>query len=427
MGSVKQYLEKNEFVGHVTTLLTGTVLASLIPILFSPLIARLYTPEQFGLFALFTAGLGIFVNVVGGRYEMAVLLPKEDHESKGLIGLTMSVSFLTCMLLLLLILLLPDSLLSSLGLGELGGLVYFIPPVIWLMSMFKPLNFWLSRHKAFQKASIAKVAQGVAGALFTVVFGLMAFRNGLILGFATGWVLFVALLWYFFGRTGGNSVASVQWKQLPSLAKEYIHFPVYNVIGTLANDIAQHLSLFLIGMFFAAEELGHFNFSRQYVFVPLSLVAVSVSNVYFQRISASISAGNSLKSEFRRLVAVLGAAALTFSVVLFFAGEWIFTLVFGEKWQFAGDILSILIFSYAIKFVVSPLSNVLPALKELRLANVFPFVYLALMASLYFFRELNFKEFLTYFVWFEVIAYTVYFAIVALAIKKYEASISKAR
>jgi O-antigen/teichoic acid export membrane protein len=426
MRTIRQYFEKNEFIGHVTTLLTGTVLASLIPILFSPLIARLYTPDQFGVFALFTAGLGIFVNVVGGRYEMAVLLPKRDSDSKGLIGLTVSVSFLVCALLLLVVYLFSDAIISALGLGELSGLIYFIPPVIWLMSMFKPLNFWLSRHKAFKKASAAKVVQGITGAVFTVIFGLMAFENGLILGFATGWVLFVTLLWYFFGRTGSDSIGSIQWANLPTLAKEYIQFPAYNVIGTLANDIAQHLSLFLIGMFFAAEELGHFNFSRQYVFVPLSLVAVSVSNVYFQRISANISAGNSLKSEFLRLVAILGGAALTFSVLLFFAGEWIFTLVFGEKWQFAGEILSILIFSYAIKFVVSPLSNVLPALKELRLANVFPFVYLALIASLYFFRELNFKEFLTYFVWFEVIAYTVYFAIVALAITKYEASISKA-
>ncbi len=424
MKAIKQYFEKNEFVGHVTTLLTGTVLASVIPILFSPVIARLYSPEQYGVYALFTAGLGIFVNVVGGRYEMAVLLPKEDSKSKYLIGLSVGVSFLFSGLLFGVICLFYDQLVSMLSLHELGVILYFIPIMIWLMSMFKPLNFWLSRHKAFKRASLAKVVQGTAIAIFTVFLGWIGLENGLIFGFAIGWLVFVAFLWLFFSKTGGFK-GSFRWRELPVVAKEYIQFPAYNVVGTLANDIAQHLSLFLIGIYFASEELGHFNFSRQYVFVPLSLIAISVSNVYFQRISSNIAERNSLKKEFNRLVIILGGTALTFTVFLFFTGEFVFTFIFGEEWRYAGQIVSTLTFSYAIKFVVSPLSNVLPALKELRLANIFPFVYLGLVASLYFFRELEFEEFLLYFVFFEVIAYSVYFAIVAFAIRKYEAGIAQ--
>ena len=42
---------KSEFSRNVLTLMTGTTIAQAIPIAISPILTRIYTPEDFGVFA----------------------------------------------------------------------------------------------------------------------------------------------------------------------------------------------------------------------------------------------------------------------------------------------------------------------------------------------------------------------------------------
>jgi len=66
---------KSDFKKNVLTLMAGTTIAQAIPIAISPILTRLYTPEEFGLFALFLAIVSIFGVVATMRYEMAIVQP----------------------------------------------------------------------------------------------------------------------------------------------------------------------------------------------------------------------------------------------------------------------------------------------------------------------------------------------------------------
>ena len=63
------------FVRHILIVATGTATAQAIGFLASPVISRLYTPEQFGGFAIFTTLTSLFVTVSALGYESAVVLP----------------------------------------------------------------------------------------------------------------------------------------------------------------------------------------------------------------------------------------------------------------------------------------------------------------------------------------------------------------
>ncbi len=58
---------KSEFSRNVLTLMTVTTIAQAIPIAISPILTRIYTPEDFGVFALFLAILGVFSVVASAR------------------------------------------------------------------------------------------------------------------------------------------------------------------------------------------------------------------------------------------------------------------------------------------------------------------------------------------------------------------------
>ncbi|MBK9288738.1 MAG: hypothetical protein IPN38_13880 [Flavobacteriales bacterium] len=73
------------FTRSLTTLLTGTVLAQAIPFLAAPVIARLFGAPQFALFGGMIAVFNVLSVLVTGRYELAVMVPKERSEAAHLV------------------------------------------------------------------------------------------------------------------------------------------------------------------------------------------------------------------------------------------------------------------------------------------------------------------------------------------------------
>ena len=81
MGKLKTFIEEiksSEFFNNVFILSSGTALAQLIPVMIAPILSRIYSPEEFGRLALYLAIIQILGSLSTGRYELAILLPKEE-------------------------------------------------------------------------------------------------------------------------------------------------------------------------------------------------------------------------------------------------------------------------------------------------------------------------------------------------------------
>ena len=79
-----------KFVSHVLTLITGNGVAQVINVVGTLLLARLFTPDAFGSFALFVTVVS-FLSVLGGaRYELAIMLPEEDAEAANVLILAVT-------------------------------------------------------------------------------------------------------------------------------------------------------------------------------------------------------------------------------------------------------------------------------------------------------------------------------------------------
>ena len=91
------------FRNNVLTLITGTAAAQALPVVFSPLLTRLYSPEHFGLFALFVAFSSIFAVLSTGRYELAIILPEKHKKAMNLLSLATSLNLVLSLLLFIFI------------------------------------------------------------------------------------------------------------------------------------------------------------------------------------------------------------------------------------------------------------------------------------------------------------------------------------
>jgi len=135
----------SSFAADVLKLVTGTTVAQVIAALASPLLTRLYGPEAFGFFAIFTSITSIIGVIACMRYELAIMLPKTDEEAANLLGLCLLCAAVVSGLTIPALYFGGDALLSLLRAPGLG--LILVPPFVFISGVFLALNYWNSRTK----------------------------------------------------------------------------------------------------------------------------------------------------------------------------------------------------------------------------------------------------------------------------------------
>jgi O-antigen/teichoic acid export membrane protein len=364
------------FTRNVLTLLSGTAIAQLIPLLATPVLTRIYTPEQFGALAILLAVANPLSLLVCGRYDLTVVLPRDDERANVLARLALLLAMVVSLLLGGLLWSFREPLSGLMG-GEVALTPVLLAPLLFLlMGFFQPLNNWLIRKQAFRAMSVNKMVQTTGITLVSLGLGWWAFEHGLMVGYVAGWALYVA-----FGamqvRWKGFRFRPLQFAAMREAAMAYRSFPLYNALPAVMNTATLSIPVFLLTRVFDEQVTGQFNLCRQTIFLPVTFFATSFMQVYMQRASSTVAAGGAVLPSLRRSVQLLGGLALALVLVLLTAGPFLFGLVFGAQWTEAGTYARILALPIALQFVVVPLTPLLPALGHIRAYSIWQVLYFA--------------------------------------------------
>ena len=364
------------FTRNVLTLLSGTAIAQLIPLLATPVLTRIYTPEQFGALAILLAVANPLSLLVCGRYDLTVVLPRDDERANVLARLALLLAMVVSLLLGGLLWSFREPLSGLMG-GEVALTPVLLAPLLFLlMGFFQPLNNWLIRKQAFRAMSVNKMVQTTGITLVSLGLGWWAFEHGLMVGYVAGWALYVA-----FGamqvRWKGFRFMPLQFAAMREAAMAYRSFPLYNALPAVMNTATLSIPVFLLTRVFDEQVTGQFNLCRQTIFLPVTFFATSFMQVYMQRASSTVAAGGAVLPSLRRSVQLLGGLALALVLVLLTAGPFLFGLVFGAQWTEAGTYARILALPIALQFVVVPLTPLLPALGHIRAYSIWQVLYFA--------------------------------------------------
>ena len=423
---IKQ-LNKSEFLKNALMLITGTVIAQFIPILLQPILRRMFTPEDFGTFAVYTSLLGIVVSIANLRYESTVMLPQKDSDAANLVVAGGVISFLMAALSGVVLLIFGEAIISFFDLDpQLLWLFYFLPISIFFFSAYQSMNYYLIRKKAFRMSSLNKVIRRGGEGSTQIGVGIYFSSIGLIIGTIAGDVLnFSSGIFQL--RRKGFKRKWVKYVKILALLKRYKDFPLYNAVPALLNTLSLTLPVLIITKFYGEEVTGYFDLSRMVLALPLALVSVSVSQVVFQTISEKIRNRQSIIEVIKKTTVGLGAVAVIMVVVGIFFSVPVFTFVFGEQWELSGSMTQILIASYALKFVVSPLSITFNALEKIRLSSSWQLLYFLSILLLLFFKDEPIETFLNYYLIIDLIAYTIYYLLMIVQVTSYEKSLNETR
>src|SRR3990172_4827454 len=80
------------YFNDVMLLISGTTASQIIIVLSYPFITRLFSPEDFGILAVFSSVVGIIAVVLCLRYEAAIMLPSADEDAANLLAGSLAIA-----------------------------------------------------------------------------------------------------------------------------------------------------------------------------------------------------------------------------------------------------------------------------------------------------------------------------------------------
>ncbi len=355
---IKLFKPKSEFSRNVLTLMTGTTIAQAIPIGISPILTRIYSPEDFGLFALFLAITNIIGSVANGRYELAIMLPKKDEDAINTAALGFSISSILSLLILILVVIFNDFFVYLIGNEEIGFWLYFFPITVFLLGLWNVLNYYNNRKKKYKDLRNAHIIRSIVLASTHLIIGFL--KSG-VTGLISGEIL---------SKVFANTrllknilknkllISKITKGKMVSMAKRYKNFPMISLPSSFANELYANLFSVLLSSLYNVTLLGHYYMAQRILGLPSALLGVSIGQVFFQSAVKEKEKTGQARVIFKSTVKKLFLIALPFFAALFFIVEDLFAFVFGENWRVAGTYSQILIPIFFVRLISMPVSMI---------------------------------------------------------------------
>jgi O-antigen/teichoic acid export membrane protein len=416
-------LKQIDFFRDTFKLLAGTVIAQAIPLLLQPVLSRVFTTADYAVYGVYFSIISWFDVISTGRYELGINLPEKDEDAVNLIAGGILISVLLFFLMLVTAFFFHSPIAAMLHNPGLTTFLYLMPVTMLVMAVGKMLNIWLIRKEAFKEASYNKVVQKSSEVAAGLGFGLIRFSNGLILGDLFGRMC-LAVMAFIQSVKAGFAFRMISVERMKSAMKRYKQLPLFNSVPALMNTSATLFPVLLISSRYAQDISGSFNFTRLVLMVPMSFLAYSISQVLFQRVTRNRNEGASIRHIIGILIRNLGLIALVLFVVILAVGPQLFSFIFGKNWHMAGGFARIMVFSFALQFLVSPLSITLAAMEKIKLYSLWQVLYFLAIGSLFLFPPMPVSRMLILLTAIEVLFYLIYFVMILQVVKKYEESLN---
>lgn len=330
-------MQASGFLRHLITLLGGTAAGQAIALLAAPVLTRLYAPADFAIVAAFV-GLATILSIFATlRYDLALLLPKQDDDADVVFQLSLVVMGTATLLICVLLWLFGPLLIASIPAFAVAAEVLPLLPIMTLaVAGYQILNAWANRERAYRAMAGAGVLnQGGNVAVAVLIGWLKMAGNGLLIGRILGQI--AATVWLAALLRHRQWPVTARFSDLRVAAYRYRQFPFFNVPYSVLGALSQELLVFALLAFNHPGIAGQFVLVRTVMLLPARYLSSSLGLVFFRE-AAQLFGTPALEDLTIKLMHRLGVAMLPLAVFFVFWSEEIFVLVFGQDWRVAGQL-----------------------------------------------------------------------------------------
>ncbi len=335
----EKFIPKGSFKANVLILMIGTAVSQVMLIAISPILSRIFSPEDFGIYGVYAGIIAIVSSVVALNYELAILLPKHDEEAINLVALSVIACLGMAVLSGLIVWVVPFKFIYPENPKAISSWIWILPVSVITLGILAILEAWCTRKKLFQQSSWAKILRSFVTGGYQIFSG---YKDGGSLGLIFGAVLgtivaSVGVVVLVMQQNFKTYLQSLRWKKIRSLAKRYIDFPVYSSSQNLLNAVSISAPAFFLTYFYGVKIAGFYLLGIKLIQVPADLVSRSFRQVFYQKAAEVHNEQGDLYQIFKRSTIHLLMIAIVPSLIIFFFAPMIFKIFLGQNWETAGE------------------------------------------------------------------------------------------
>lgn len=400
----------------------GNLFSQAIQVLSLPLLSRIYTPHDFGIFSVFIAFTGFASLSLSLRFESAVLIA-DSGEVHQLARLAAKFVVPVTALLVGLMLGLIES--AEIGFGILPSWTVAIAGVTLLgFGMFNLGRSIALRNGQVRDIAGARVEKSIGNVSTKLIGGLLLSGPiGLLLGEVVG-------IWVGCRRFAGNLksdlLSSSEVESLPTseLMHKYRKFYWLELPSVVLDQAALMLPVALIAALGGAAAAGAYGMARIVVVLPNVQIGRAFADGFQWKVAEMVRAGRYkwVHTAVLKTMGVLAAIGFIPFATLYLLSSWGFPYVLGHKWALSGEFASILALWMYAAFVVSPISRILSVLKRQELKLLYDSYVISAIVILFLIAQhtgMAPMRFVSWLVLLNIVGYGLYLLLILFASTSY--------
>lgn len=376
--------EQKQYFKNFIQLFSGNTIGQLVPFIFAPIVARLFSPEQIGIQESFLSVAGMFAIVAAGRYEIAFVLEDDRKKAINLLSLALLLVFGFTILGTFLGLF-PQPILFFFKDTKLRPHLFFLGIAIGLLALQSVITQWLLREGAYGKISWVRILQSF---IQNGGYALAGYCSAGVTGLLVAWLIgaFVPVLVMGYQSMRKVEWQEVRWEVMMEEGRKYKDFPMINSLHAFTDLVAtSFLLLGIISTHFGLTALGMFALMNRYLRAPLALVSGTLAQLYYREAGNLLNQKRSIKPIFLRTQKLMLLVLVPVAIVILVWGPDIFALYLGEKWRSAGVYAKFLLPAIISNFITSAISSSPLLFNKQRWAYIFSVTgYVFSLSALYF-------------------------------------------
>lgn len=319
----------------------ANLIAQALPLLATPILTRLYSPEDFGTVVLLFTLLSFLLTFSTWRVEWS--LPNAKNKREETILLLIGCSFLTISSALIWIAVQTQitNLLIGTKLETLIPYSFFIIIALLGLGMSQLLTGINIRHADMTPVSTATIARTSTTVLSSILLGLNNLTNyGLVVGNISGtWAETVTLIW----RTSISSVSikSIEIKEALCTWKKYYQECSVSVLVGIVNYGFIMLLPLSLATIYSVKEVGYYAVANKIAIAPVSLISKAVSQSFWAESSQlAREEPRQIRKIYKKTLLKLSLSSILPILVCLLGSKYIGTIFGQTNWSDAGIVLS---------------------------------------------------------------------------------------
>ena len=351
-------MNRGQFSRQFLALFSGTILAQLFNLASYPILSRLYSPEDFGLFGTFIAASAIPGAIACGRFELAITTAPHAGR-RAVLWLCFFIAFAVSVISTVLISLWWWY--AAVPSAAILALMLFL--TVLLTGVTNATTMFLMRHDNFRFASVGVVLRTATTVILQLGFAwFWPSPLGLIVGFSMGLAAQAVMGLVISSRSQG--LGKPRSGPMRAMLRRFRGQVSVDLPGSLLAALSFNLIPFFLQFLYGIRAVGYFSVGQRIAVLPLQLFNDSLSQVFFQRAARAQEERGEFWHEFRFTLLWSGLISLAMLLGMLFLARPILAIYLGPGWDMAATILVIMAPMLAIRSVTMSLATTVFVLRR---------------------------------------------------------------